>query len=565
MTVIAPQALGTCPAPMIRSRSLAAVAPQPDNEFDAAGYVGPTRVFTRRECRRIVGAIRRSGSIRPLDWPKGLAATSRLWFELANYRPIVDRVTELIGPDVMLWGVLLPRRRRGAVHPWHTDIETSAPSAKTVSVWLGLAHTSRSASLRIVSRSHRFGATVQQVAHQKGRRRGQASDAELAGWAGELDPESRLIELNMGDGEAIFFDGRLWHGSRNENLLCTRTALLFQYASTDTPIRIPDPERLHWPFRILPSPRPACIMMRGTDRHFVNRTVPAPPPAGGSHAVLSSQIRALELPLAEDTRTGWKQHGIFRGATSQLSFLSCHASVLTAGTRPHSLHGHADEELLIALSGEVDLRIGQDAPAGSERVVRLRPGSFVYYPANQPHTLSNPGPDSATYLMFKWLTDGAHQGAELKTSIHEHSVRELLDAAGQGPPIRIKQGLNGRTRHLRRLTSHVTTLQPGAGYAPHTDAYDVAIVTLSGTVETLGQRVEPHGVIFYPAGEPHGMRNVGDTPAVYLVFEFHGSDSLPTDARGWRSRIGRSGRALQRMPGGLLRRLRSCWGPSQIG
>jgi redox-sensitive bicupin YhaK (pirin superfamily) len=55
------------------------------------------------------------------------------------------------------------------------------------------------------------------------------------------------------------------------------------------------------------------------------------------------------------------------------------------------------------------------------------------------------------------------------------------------------------------------------------DAYDVAIIVLEGEVETLGQRVAPHGVIFYAAGEAHGLSNPGTTTARYLVFEFHGS------------------------------------------
>jgi quercetin dioxygenase-like cupin family protein len=78
------------------------------------------------------------------------------------------------------------------------------------------------------------------------------------------------------------------------------------------------------------------------------------------------------------------------------------------------------------------------------------------------------------------------------------------------------------TAYLGKLHAHVTDLQPGAGYPAHEDKYDVAILVFSGTVETLGKRVGPGGSIYYAAGEPHGMRNAGDQPARYLVFEFHG-------------------------------------------
>ena len=45
--------------------------------------------------------------------------------------------------------------------------------------------------------------------------------------------------------------------------------------------------------------------------------------------------------------------------------------------------------------------------------------------------------------------------------------------------------------------------------------------SLSGEVETIGQRVTPLGIIYYSAGELHGIRNVGTIPATYLVFQFH--------------------------------------------
>jgi len=33
-------------------------------------------------------------------------------------------------------------------------------------------------------------------------------------------------------------------------------------------------------------------------------------------------------------------------------------------------------------------------------------------------------------------------------------------------------------------------------------------------------------LIYYPKGELHGMRNAGDEPAHYIVFEFHGAGDL---------------------------------------
>jgi quercetin dioxygenase-like cupin family protein len=75
---------------------------------------------------------------------------------------------------------------------------------------------------------------------------------------------------------------------------------------------------------------------------------------------------------------------------------------------------------------------------------------------------------------------------------------------------------------LRKLTCHMSRLEPGAGYAAHADPYDVAILLHLGTVQTLHREVGPGGLIYCSAGELHGMRNIGSEPAHYIVFEFHG-------------------------------------------
>jgi hypothetical protein len=79
----------------------------------------------------------------------------------------------------------------------------------------------------------------------------------------------------------------------------------------------------------------------------------------------------------------------------------------------------------------------------------------------------------------------------------------------------------------------LTELQAGAGYVKHADAHDVAIVVLSGSVETMGRRFGRRGVIYFPAREMHDMKNPGSATARYLVFEFHGS--LTREVAAWRS------------------------------
>jgi hypothetical protein len=144
---------------------------------------------------------------------------------------------------------------------------------------------------------------------------------------------------------------------------------------------------------------------------------------------------------------------------------------------------------------------------------------FSYYPTTQHHTIYNTGVRPATYLMFKWRGAIADMGEPLPASIFEY------DRAGLPPgprPMQQKLLFQQATSCLGKLHAHLTTLQPGAGYEAHADAYDVAIIVLSGEVETVGERVTPLGLVFYSAGELHGMQNVGTAPAVYLVFEFHG-------------------------------------------
>lgn len=517
-------------------------------EFRERGFIGPFPLFEPGECRRLLRTLDQAPS--PRTWFKGRAATSPAWLWAATRPALLDRVAAALGDDVMLWGATLVRRDAGQVHPWHTDIETSADLEGTATVWIGLENVDRRSALQLVPGSHRFGMTIQERAARAGRGRDDVMAGDVAGWALELDPASGVVQPEMGDGDALLFDGRLWHGSDNTNRRGTRTALLLQYAVPHRPIRIPDPTRLEWPFRLLDDPRPPCVMVRGSASTDDNRIVPAP--SDGADPATGGWARALDRPLEGDDRTGWRPHPIHAGPTPCLDRMTCHASVLSPGRSPHEPHAHAEEEVLIVLDGEAELVIVDGE--GETRVETAAAGTVAWYPAWQRHTIRNASPRPVTYLMFKWINREPLDGDERLPTEVLALEPPTADPAGRGWTTRLV--LDGPTRYLRKLHLHLSTVTPGGGYEPHVDAHDVGIVVLDGAIETLGRRLEPHGVAFCPAGESHGLRSVGEDPARYLVVEFHREfrhPPPPSLARRILGRVPRPAKAL--VPVGIKRRI----------
>lgn len=494
--------------------------------FARDGFLGPIRIFSAAECRRIAGYLHRDAFPAPADWYKGRGVHERFLYDLATRPAVVSLLTRILGDDVVLWGVQAVIRGPGDVHPWHSDIESCAPAERFASLWVGIEHTSRESALQLITRSHRLGKTVQEARLERGMTREMGTKEAMLAVAREMDAEAALVEPDMTDGDALIFDGRLWHGTDNTRKTGRRLALLIQYAAARSPVRMPDMAQLDWPFRMRTEPRPPAILIAGSDDGSVNRLVPAPPPTTEGVPMVATAIHQFRLPI-DAPRKEWEPFHAFRGPTRTFADMSCHASVLTAGHSPHPPHAHVEEELLIPLHGEAEITIATSPDDPSPRIERLRPGSFVYYPAWQHHTIRNPGTAPIAYLMFKWAAaPHGENGAPLATGIYHYG--ETTPPAG-ADAFWAERVFEGPTGCLGKLHAHLTVLAPGGGYAPHADAYDVAIVTLDGTIETLGQRVEPMSVVYYGAGELHGMKNPGAVPARYLVFEFHapGVDVLP--------------------------------------
>jgi uncharacterized cupin superfamily protein len=522
--------------------------------FHELGHLEPERVLTPRDCELLVRELEDERRMRP-EWSKGEAASSRAVYDVATDPELLARVTSLLGPDVMLWGARVVAKAPQREHPWHSDIETWTDAAepsppgnagKFVTVWIGLENTSRRASLRLMSRSHRFGTTVQELRHQHGRERSELSDREILAWAKQRDARSEIVAFDVTDGDALIFDGCLWHASVNGTSR-KRKALLLQYATPGVRIRIPDLEFRDWPFRFLDA-RPPCLMVHGTDKLGVNRMIDAPPAASDGarpasqpaslpaptaatrndgtqaapHAAssrLRSRIHRFDMPLAPDAKTGWKPYRCFLGETRGLDLFTAHASALAPRKCPHPPHRHLEEELLLVLDGEVEV----DLPDVAQRP-RLARGDVVYYPATFAHTVTAVSDAPASYFMVKWCDRAARSVTEPTMAYGRFNWLATPDPAAH---VERKNGFSfdivfqGPTLFLRKLHCHYTTLAPGGGYEPHADAYEVVLLIVEGEVETLGERVGPHGVVYYAAGEPHGIRNPGAVPAKYLVFEFH--------------------------------------------
>lgn len=234
---------------------------------------------------------------------------------------------------------------------------------------------------------------------------------------------------------------------------------------------------------------------------------------------LTSRVYPLRVPLPPDEEKGWKPYHIFKGPTKGMQELSCHVSVLIKDNCPHPPHAHKEEEILLLLSGEVDIifQDGQTSPGNQCR--RLRPGQFAYYPSGFAHTLQTTSEAPANYLMLKWHAKSKKNGSGLAFGLFDTFYATSNAKVDQGFSTRLL--FEESTDYLRKLHCHTSALSPGASYAPHIDNYDVVIVILEGEVQTLGKRVGPHSVINYAAGEPHGMRNPMEAKARYVVFEFH--------------------------------------------
>lgn len=506
--------------------------------FDQLGWIEPFDLLTEEQRRSLLAL--EVPDARKMTWDKGLATVSPLVHGIASTPSLVERVRSLLGDDVMLWGARLIRQEPGVAHRWHTDAETELAGGPTVDVWVAVDHVSPASTLRLVPGTHRH------VPNVKDRRQEHAlldvPDETVLAWAREQDEQADVEIPEVKDGQALLFDGRVWHATSNTGDH-VRTSLLLQYAPADVPVWIPRYNT--WPPEPRVDIRPPCVMVHGAMAAAANRFVPPPDGVVGR----ASWIHTIPVPIVGDATGPREHHHVFEGPTTSTAYLEVHASTLRAGQIPHPPHHHPHEEVLIVLEGDPELILVED---GVERRVPTSRGTVGWYPLGPHHTLQAVNGD-ATYVMFRWYSGESGVEEPLLPLTVVDTDRVLAEAdheqPGRGPQPTL---FEGPTRYLARLQAHATVLRPGEGYEAHTDGYDIVVVVLSGAVTSNGTDVvRANDLLFWPAGLPHAARNDGDEDAVYIVLELHpGRDRalhvpplrrfgrwlLPTSAKKWLKR-----------------------------
>ncbi|MBL8893224.1 MAG: cupin domain-containing protein [Rhizobiales bacterium] len=498
-------------------QDIAPSRPADAESFRKAGLLGPCPLFTREECRKIAAHTLRDDLPEPADWWKGRAVSDPFYHALATDERILSRLRPLLGDDIVLWGVDVLKRKPGQVHPWHCDIESCAPEGGFASVWIGIENTSKDSALICLAGSHLYGKTIQEVAAGHGLKRGQSTPEMVFDWAKERDPNVARIQPDMHDGDAIIFDGRIWHGTHNTRSEGERVALLIQYAAARRPVHMIDPDYLEWPFRFRTDLRPPVIVVSGDADCNINRVV-APPPPSKDGTVIDSFGTSYSLPLQNPADELWKRFEQFRGSTRSLASQGCHLSLLGPGHTPHPLHNHEEEEVIIMIDGEAEIFVSDVEGDEAPDVYPFAVGQFAYYPAWKYHTIHNKSDRPITYLMFKWIGPNHRTGEQMGASVFDFRPQlNVPDDRSFAPRLLFEHP----TLYLDKLHCHLTRLAPGAGYEAHVDSYDVAHVVFSGVIRSMDHHGERGSMLYFSSGIPHDMENVGREQATYLVFEFH--------------------------------------------
>ena len=231
------------------------------DHLETFGYSEPTSLLSTAQLKQTLYA-RVIYPARLLPWLKGRHAVDRTTAEIASHPQLLKILREILGEDILLWGSQIIEQKPGKRFRWHVDQEHKV--WKGVSVWIGLKNVQPFKSVSIVSGSHLFTSDPADCLTDKG-------DAhQLQVVISSQSGDSKIVDLNIKDGEFFIFHGKTWHATRNETD-SSRFALLLQYCTPDQ--KVMAVKDMQYPNITWHSFSPECLLVSGADRHKVNRVI----------------------------------------------------------------------------------------------------------------------------------------------------------------------------------------------------------------------------------------------------------------------------------------------------
>jgi quercetin dioxygenase-like cupin family protein len=127
----------------------------------------------------------------------------------------------------------------------------------------------------------------------------------------------------------------------------------------------------------------------------------AAPPEGAAKAArpgkLSSSVFDWEKLKVTPTKNGARREIVNSPTVTCVGFEG-HVTTLNAGESPHPAHHHPDEELVVVKEGLMEATINGVSQRGG-------PGSIFFYASNDEHGMKNVGTTTATYYVFRIVTE----------------------------------------------------------------------------------------------------------------------------------------------------------------
>jgi len=247
--------------------------------FHTDGYHVPVPVMTAAQA----AAYRAQLECFEARWPESRhmldqgASLLCPWIdEMTRLPGILDPIADVLGPDLLCWGVSLrlkePRTQTFA--GWHQDTAYCDIKPIVVIAAVALSDCSEAAGpLSVIQRSHR-GATLPHIEHF-GTESMLTREQEIAA---ELDT-TRAVTLPMSAGEMMFFNNAICHSSGPNQSADRRIIFLIEYVPAHASQE---------------KPRESAMLVRGQDA-FHNFDEDPRPDAEMSEAAIAAWRRKVEV------------------------------------------------------------------------------------------------------------------------------------------------------------------------------------------------------------------------------------------------------------------------------